>query len=82
MTEDKIKKIAEWIVQEGYSKTDNGNYIVSYKEVADAFQLNEKQVYDNRSAIIECIDTNELILSETWLDGEGFDLNLCFDEGE
>ena len=69
--------ITEWLVKVGTTKTTSGSWYVSFDEVASKFGLDVEYIKENAKAIAAWLDKkHEEIISETWLDDGGFDMNF------
>ena len=94
-SENLLKGLVDWMIKVGTEKTLYGNYIISYGDIESEFiyfdktsgrmyRLTKAILEANHEAILNEIDSREEILSETWneYDGDnldGFNMNFCLD---
>ena len=76
----KIKRVAKIVANYGFNNTDNGNYIVGFKEAAKLTGISKDFIKCHQVRISEEINKNKHVLSETWLHNDSFDMNFKFEE--
>ena len=70
-TEERIKSVADYMVQEGTENTTQGNYMFQFAECGD----DEDFVREHKSEIAEQLCVREEV-SDVEMDDEGFDVNF------